>query len=217
MSDLPINLEIQKPPQPPSKPISIYDSSSTPDDVTSAEENNTSESDEEKHKSWPDGQYRPEHRGFRCGTGLMEEAQRKRQLRRTKKKKFSYRFKSYSKKYKGSYVTASHRLLAKDKSENITDFKIICRNGEEFKCFKFVLASRSDYFQAMFNFDPQKDTLELSNFDGPLMDIILNSFISIDPRIYDLNSNRLIEVAKISDYFQMMELTEVVINVISYR
>ena len=75
--------------------------------------------------------------------------------------------------YAWSFVTESLKMLDKDES-GFCDFKIICKNGEEYKCHKFILASRSEYFRAMFRFEPKKETLELKDFDGPLTDIILN-------------------------------------------
>ena len=69
-----------------------------------------------------------------------------------------------TKEYEESFVTESLKMLEKDESD-LCDFKIICKNAEEYKCHKFILASRSEYFRAMFRFEPKKETLELKDFD----------------------------------------------------
>ena len=118
-----------------------------------------------------------------------------------------------TKEYEQSFVTESLKMLEEDESD-LCDFRIICKNAEEFKCHKFVLVSRSEYFRAMFRFEPKKETLELYDFDGPMTDIILKSFISIDAKIFESNLDDLFQLVQISDYFQMKELSEIMIPII---
>ena len=118
--------------------------------------------------------------------------------------------------YEGSFVRESLKLLEKDESD-FCDFKIICKNAEEYKCHKFVLVSRSEYFRAMFRFEPKKETLELYDFDGPMTDIILKSFISIDAKIFESNLDDLFQLVQISDYFQMKELSEIMVPIILHK
>ena len=121
-----------------------------------------------------------------------------------------------TKEYEQSFVTESLKMLEEDESD-LCDFRIICKNAEEYKCHKFVLVSRSEYFRAMFRFEPKKETLELYDFDGPMTDIILKSFISIDAKIFESNLDDLFQLVQISDYFQMKELSEIMVPIILHK
>ena len=87
---------------------------------------------------------------------------------------------------------------------NLSDFTIICENGEELKSHRLLLAARSKYFEALFRQEPNRNSLEI-NFESSIMQIIINSLISID--LTQLEDEELQKLLEISDYLQMDTLT----------
>ena len=85
----------------------------------------------------------------------------------------------------------------------LADFTIICRNQEEIKTQKLLLAARSKYFQALFRMEPLKTSVEL-DYDGKIIQILLKSLV-VSSNFNELDVNELLELLEVVDYLQMVD------------
>ena len=87
------------------------------------------------------------------------------------------------------------------------DFSISCEDDEIVLAPKLILAIHSEYFAALFRYEPTKSTLNLPQFNSDLVKLVIGSLILIDEK--QLRDVELDQVIRIADYFQMTDLVEV--------
>ena len=89
--------------------------------------------------------------------------------------------------------------------DNLADFTIICRNEQEFKSHKLLLAARSKYFEALFRQEPLKTSVKL-DYEGKIISTLLASLVSIKHSDFEkLHLEDLLQMLEVLDYLQMAD------------
>ena len=108
-----------------------------------------------------------------------------------------------STEYEHSLVVALRGFQAN--YDNLADFTIICRNEQEFKSHKLLLAARSKYFEALFRQEPLKTSVKL-DYEGKSMSTLLASLVSIKHDDFEkLHLEELLQMLEVVDYLQMAD------------
>ena len=99
------------------------------------------------------------------------------------------------------------RKIYENNWHDFCDFSISCEDDEIVLAPKLILAIHSEYFAALFRYEPTKSTLNLPQFNSDLVKLVIGSLILIDEK--QLRDVELDQVIRIADYFRMTDLVEV--------
>ena len=89
----------------------------------------------------------------------------------------------------------------------LSDIIILASDGVEIKTHKFLLSLTSDFFKAMFKFEPNKKIFEIKNFDSKVLSTVIQSMVKID--FEAIEEVGLMEMLEAATYFQMKSLAHV--------
>ena len=111
---------------------------------------------------------------------------------------------SYS--YEKSFVINLPEFLTWN--QHLSDFTIVCSpDNVQIQCYKIILAMRSKFFEALFRQENEIKELKV-DFGSDLMKVILESLVTIDDNLRNLDVEVLLQLLQIIDYFQMDELSK---------
>ena len=89
---------------------------------------------------------------------------------------------------------------------NLSDFKIITRNGEEIPCHKILLAMRSEYFRAMFSRENSTPTVMIMEFEFDETVINFIDFLYLGELRKEDQYNQ--EMLDLADFFEVKDLKD---------
>ena len=72
------------------------------------------------------------------------------------------------------------KLLYKSTNPKHCDVSFKCSDGKSIYGHKIIMAIRSDYFDTLFRYEPNKTQFDVPQFDSKLMNIIIQSMVEIN-------------------------------------
>ena len=72
------------------------------------------------------------------------------------------------------------KLLYKSTNPKHCDVSFKCSDGKSIYGHKVIMAIRSDYFDTLFRYEPNKTQFEVPQFDSKLMNVIIKSMVEIN-------------------------------------
>ena len=97
--------------------------------------------------------------------------------------------------------------IYEESDPKFADFSINCQNGQIVKSHKLILAIRSEYFDGLFRLEPNKTSIDLSDFSFEVVKAVIQSMIVINEE--NLVEVGVIEVIQLADFLQMEHLIKV--------
>ena len=109
---------------------------------------------------------------------------------------------SGSKKVKREYHETSliSSLRNYHRTSNLTDFTIICRDGEKIQSHKLLLAARSKHFENLFTHEPETNTISL-DYQVRIVKILTNSLVT--GNFGHVEFDDCVELFRLTDYLLM--------------
>ena len=106
--------------------------------------------------------------------------------------------------YQNGFLDDLCKFMAKN-SSIYHDVELKCADGSVFSQ-RLLLACRSHYFKALFEFDNEKKVVDLTQFKKSLVKAVVDSLIHLDENIFE--SLDIVKVLEISNYLQIPALME---------
>lgn len=103
------------------------------------------------------------------------------------------------------------RFFEKKDSE-FADCSITCSDGKTIKTFRVLLMAKSKYFKSLFDLEPEKKEVELSQFDSKIIQVTVDALLKFKVNDMDLDTAGFMKLFEVSDYLQIESLLEEVGN-----
>lgn len=116
---------------------------------------------------------------------------------------------------------SEHSLIEKLKKFYISqvpkhcDIALKCSDGKLVHGHKLIMAARSDYFDTLFQYEPEKSEFEMPQYDSKLMSAIVKSMVNIN--LEDIEEVGFVDYLQAADFLQLNDLVDAVSKLISRR
>lgn len=95
------------------------------------------------------------------------------------------------------------------------DVSLTASDGKQVHGHKLLMALRSDYFAALFTYEPTKSNFQVPQFDSKLLEVIIKSMVEIN--LQDIEEVGFVEYLQAADFLQLIDLVDAVSKLISIK
>ena len=107
------------------------------------------------------------------------------------------------------------KTFYKNKLSKHHDVTFICSDGKPIYGHKLVMSLRSDYFDTLFQYEPNKVQFDMPQFDSKLMSVIIKSMVEIN--LEDIEEVGYVDYLQAADFLQLNDLIDAISKLISQK